>query len=63
MGCCDSKGLLLVKPQGQSPRLSSVVQCRLCDVRTAATSKGEKQGRGGWAVPSTSNGDCKTIIW
>lgn len=45
MGCCDFKGLLLVKPQGQSPGLSSSVPCRLCDVRAAATSKGESRVR------------------
>lgn len=44
MGCCDFKSLLLVRPQGQSPRLGSSVQCRLRDVHTAATSKGGKQG-------------------
>lgn len=45
MGCCDFKGLLLVKPQGQSPGLSSSVPCRLCDVCAAATSKGESRVR------------------
>lgn len=39
-GCCEvSKGLLLVKTQGQSHRLHSSGLCRLCDVDTAATSK------------------------
>lgn len=45
MGCCDFTGLLLVKPQGQSPGLSSSVLCRLCDGRTDATSKGENRVR------------------
>lgn len=46
MGCCDFKGLLLVRPQGQSPRLGSLVQCRLRDVHTAATSKEGETGLG-----------------
>lgn len=45
MGCYDFKGLLLVKPQGQSPRLSSSGQCRLCDVPAAATSKRKNRVR------------------
>lgn len=44
MGRCDFKSLLLVRPQGQSPRLGFSVQCRLRDVHTAATSKGGGNG-------------------